>query len=281
MLIPLVGRSHLLRSDLYSSDLDTFRFQSTSGIYNKNSVFMDHALGIKKNLLLLATPARAKINAWFFKTGKGQYGEGDVFIGVTVPRVRGVVKEVVLDISFTEIQKLLKDPIHEVRLCALLILIKIFQKVKTKKQKKRLFDFYIAHTKYINNWDLVDVSAHIVVGEYISTYMTHKERFSFVNQYVASKNLWENRIIIIATFYEIKNKKEKLLLYVAKKFLTHKHDLIHKALGWMLREVGKHLGENVLRAFLDEHISKIPRTTLRYAIECFPESVRKQYLAKK
>ena len=236
---------------------------------------------IKSTLLSLATPTRAKTNAWFFKTGKGQYGEGDVFIGVTVLQVRGVVKEVSLDIPLTEVQKLLKDPIHEVRLCALLILVKVFEKSQTKNDKKRIFDFYTKHTKYINNWDLVDTSAHIIVGQYISVYMEHEERISFIDKYIASRSLWENRIIVVATFYQIKKGNEKMIFYVAERLLSHNHDLMHKAIGWMLREVGKNTGEKVLRSFLDKHIQKIPRTTLRYAIERFPESTRKKYLRMK
>lgn len=233
---------------------------------------------IKSALLSLATPARAKINAWFFKTGKGQYGEGDVFVGVTVPQVRGVVKEVSTDIALTEVQKLLKDRIHEVRLCALLILVKVFQKTKIKEEKKRVFDFYTKNTRYINNWDLVDTSAHIIVGEYISDYMGHEERVAFIDKYIASKSLWENRIIILATFCQIKKGNEKMIFYVAERLLSHKHDLMHKAIGWMLREVGKNSGEKVLQSFLTKHIQRMPRTTLRYAIERFPESTRKKYL---
>ncbi len=236
---------------------------------------------IKHSLLSLATPARAKTNAWFFKTGKGQYGEGDVFIGVTVPQVRGVVKEVSSDISLTEVQKLLKDPIHEVRLCALLILVKLFRKAQTKNNKKIIFDFYTKHTKYINNWDLVDTSAHIIVGEYISLCMRHEERIAFIDKYIASKSLWENRIIVLATLYQIKKGNEKMIFYVAERLLSHTHDLMHKAIGWMLREVGKKSGENVLRSFLDNHIQHMPRTTLRYAIERFPETTRKKYLSMK
>lgn len=242
---------------------------------------MKTASQIKSSLLSFATSARAKTNALFFKTGKGQYGEGDFFVGVSVPQVRGVVKEVSLDIPLTEVQKLLKDRIHEVRLCALLILVKLFQKVQTKNDKKRIFDFYTKHTKFINNWDLVDTSAHIIVGQYISLYMEHEERISFIDKYIASRSLWENRIIVVATFYQIKKGNEKMIFYVAERLLSHTHDLMHKAIGWMLREVGKNTGEKVLRSFLDKHIQKIPRTTLRYAIERFPETIRKKYLAMK
>ena len=236
---------------------------------------------IKQSLLSLATPARAKTNAWFFKTGKGQYGEGDIFVGITVPQVRCVVKDVSLNLSLTEVQKLLKDSIHEVRLCALLILVKLFEKSQIKNDKKRIFDFYTKHAKYINNWDLVDTSAHIIVGQYISLYMEHEERVVFIDKYIASKSLWENRIVVLATFYQIKKSNEKMLFYVAERLLSHKHDLIHKAIGWMLREVGKNSGEKVLRSFLDKYIQTMPRTTLRYAIERFPETIRKKYLAIK
>lgn len=240
---------------------------------------MHDYVSIKKSILSLATSARAKTNAWFFKTGKGQYGEGDVFIGVTVPEVRSVVKDVSFDIPLAEVQKLLKDSIHEIRLCALLILVKLFKIAQTKENKKKIFDFYTKHTNYINNWDLVDASAHIIVGQYISDYMEHEERITFIDKYIASKSLWENRIIVLATFYQIKKGNEKMIFYVAEKLLGHPHDLMHKAIGWMLREVGKNSGEKVLRGFLDKHMQKVPRTTLRYAIERFPEVLRKKYLA--
>ena len=242
---------------------------------------MKKASQIKKILLAFATPARAKVNAWFFKTGKGQYGEGDIFIGVRVPEVRSVVKGVSLEIPLTEVEKLLQDRVHEVRLCALLILVKLFQEAKNKGEKKQVFTFYTKHTKYINNWDLVDTSAHIIVGEYISDYMEHEERLVFINKYIVSKSLWENRIIVLATLYQIKKGNEKMLFYVAERLLHHSHDLMHKAIGWMLREVGKKSGEKTLMEFLDAHIRTVPRTTLRYAIERFPEVTRKKYLALK
>ncbi len=235
---------------------------------------------IKHSILSLVTPDRAKTNAWFFKTGKGEYGEGDIFIGVTVPQVRSVVKNVSTDMPLSEVQKLLKDPIHEVRLCALLILVKLFRDAKTKEGKKKVFDFYIKYTKYINNWDLVDASAHIIVGEYISDCMDHKQRITFIDKYIASKSLWGNRIIVLATFYQIKKGNEKMIFYVAGKLLDHPHDLMHKAIGWMLREVGKSCGEKVLINFLDKHVQRMPRTMLRYAIERFQEKMRKAYLAK-
>lgn len=242
---------------------------------------MKKASEIKKTLLDFATPARAKVNAWFFKTGKGEYGEGDIFIGVTVPEVRSVVKDVSLEIPLNEVEKLLQDKVHEVRLCALLILVKLFRGAKNKGEKKGVFNFYVKHTRYINNWDLVDTSAHIIVGEYISDYMEHEERLAFINKYIASKSLWENRIIVLTTFYQIKKGNEKMLFYVAPRLLHHSHDLMHKAIGWMLREVGKKSGEKTLRQFLDMHIRGMPRTTLRYAIERFPEVTRKKYLVRK
>ncbi len=242
---------------------------------------MKGASQIKKSLLAFATPTRAKINTWFFKTGKGEYGEGDSFVGVTVPEVRSIVKSVLLEIPLTEVEKLLQDKVHEVRLCALLILVKIFQGAKNKVDKKRVFTFYTKHTKYINNWDLVDTSAHIIVGEYISDYMKHEERFAFINKYIASKSLWENRIIVLAALYQIKKGNEKMIFYIAPRLLNHSHDLMHKAIGWMLREAGKKSGEKTLRQFLDMYIRVMPRTTLRYAIERFPEVTRKKYLSKK
>lgn len=242
---------------------------------------MKTANSIKKKILSLSTKERARINQYFFKTGVGQYGEGDVFIGVTVPQIRKIAKSADSDIPLIEVQKLIKDKIHEVRLCAILILVELFQKAKTKKQKKTYFDFYIRYTAYINNWDLVDVSAPIIVGEYISEFLVRKEESAFIEKYIKSKDLWENRIIILASFYQIKKGNEKMTFYISERFFAHKHDLIHKAVGWMLREVGKRVSEKVLREFLDNNILKLPRTTLRYAIERFPEKVRKEYLIRK
>lgn len=225
-------------------------------------------MSVQSDLKSFATPARAKSSAWFFKTGKGQYGEGDKFIGVTVPDQRIVAKKYI-DLPFKEIEKLLISPIHEHRLTALFILVGAY-----KKAKKEVYDFYLKHTKYINNWDLVDSSASLIVGEWL----LNKER-SVLYTLAKSKNIWDRRIAIIATGAFIKNGEFADTLKIAQILLKDSHDLIHKAVGWMLREVGKR-DEKAEEAFLKKHYKCMPRTMLRYAIERFPESKRHEYLAK-
>jgi 3-methyladenine DNA glycosylase AlkD len=240
---------------------------------------------LTKELKKHATKERANLCARFFKTGPGQYGEGDVFIGLTVPMTRKLAKEYESTLTFVDIEKLIHSKIHEERYVGIIVLVQWFkhaekeknEKVRLKAQK-RIFDFYIKNVAGVNNWDLVDTSASYIVGPFISE-MTHEKRLVFINRCIASKNLWINRIIIVASYYQIKQGNEKMTFYVAERFLSHKHDLMHKAVGWMLREVGKNCGVDVLESFLQTHIRQIPRTTLRYAIERFPDSVRKMYLS--
>ncbi len=244
---------------------------------------MSYVLLIKQ-LKKHATKERAQGCERFFKTGPGQYGEGDIFIGVTVPEMRKVAKEFETTLSFTDIEILIHSKIHEERFVAIVTLVswmkQAIKRADTKKQKK-IFTFYMGHVSGVNNWDLVDVSASNIVGPYISDCMTHEQRLAFVNKCIASKNMWINRIIVVASFYQIKKGNEKMTFYITERLLSHKHDLMHKALGWMLREVGKNCGVDVLESFLKKHIRTIPRTTLRYAIERFPEPARKMYLSLK
>ncbi|MEW6715158.1 MAG: DNA alkylation repair protein, partial [Nitrospirota bacterium] len=224
------------------------------------------------DLLKLKNPEKAKILAGFFKTGKGQYGEGDILLGVNVPDQRKVAKRY-LNATLKNIQGLLSSKVHEQRLTALLILIAKYQTADTAT-KKRIFDFYLKNTKYINNWDLVDISAGYIVGDYL----LDKER-TILYRLAASKQLWERRIAIMATFKFIREDQFEYTLNISKMLLNDEHDLIHKAVGWMLREVGKR-DKEIEKRFLRKHYKKMPRTMLRYAIERFSEAERRFYLSK-
>ncbi len=225
---------------------------------------------LKKDLRSQASKEKAKILQRFFKTGPGEYGEGDVFLGVTVPKVRSVARQY-LKLPFSDVKKLLQSKVHEERLCALLILVEKFGQADAKEQKQ-LYGFYLLNTKYINNWDLVDLSADKIVG----TYLMDKPK-SILTKLAHSKNMWERRIAIIATFRFIKNNQFNKTLKIAKLLLYDEHDLLHKAVGWMLREVGKRSLETE-EVFLRKYYKNMPRTMLRYAIERFQEKKRQAYL---
>lgn len=204
----------------------------------------------------------------FFKTGKGQYGEGDKFLGVTVPNIREVARQF-KDVDFDVVKKLMRSPWHEMRMCALLILVD-----NTKKEvTKEVFDFYISQTQYINNWDLVDLSAPQIVGKYL----LDKNR-DILYHLTESELLWDNRIAIVSTLTFIRNGDLDDTYNLSLKMMHHKHDLMHKAIGWMLREAGKRDAERLYR-FVNEHKSIMPRTMLRYAIEKFDAETRKELLA--
>ena len=228
---------------------------------------------ISKDLKAFAKSEKALILQRFFKTGKGQYGEGDKFIGVVVPDIRTVAKKW-LEVDYVSLEKLLHSKIHEERMVALLILVLKFKKGDVKEQKK-IYSFYLKNYSYINNWDLVDLTAPNIVGEYL--YKNPNER-KILYRLAVSKNLWQKRIAIIATFTFLRQKDFTDTLNISKILLTDKHDLIHKAVGWMLREVGKR-DICVEEKFLKEYYKQMPRTMLRYAIEKFPEVKRKKYLA--
>lgn len=225
---------------------------------------------LKKDLNKLKNPARVKILARFFKTGKGQYGEGDIFLGITVPLQRQVVKKY-LDLSLKDLRDLLNNKIHEYRLTGILILVEKYRK-GDERVKKQIFNFYLKNIQYINNWDLVDISAPKIIGDYL----LDKDR-KILYQLVRSKSLWERRISVLATFRFIKENQFKDSLKIAEILLNDAHDLIHKAVGWMLREVGKKDQIEEERFLLRYH-QKMPRTMLRYAIERFKENKRQFYL---
>ncbi|MEI6728592.1 MAG: DNA alkylation repair protein [bacterium] len=226
---------------------------------------------IQDELQTLTRPDKAIFLPYFFKTGKGEYAEGDKFIGVVVPDQRSVARKHFKQASLDDVQKLLDSPIHEHRLTGLIILTYKFEK-GDNAERKLIYDFYLKNTRAINNWDLVDCSAHKIVGQHL----IDKDR-SILYKLAHSKNLWEQRIAIVSTFAFIRLKDFEDCLNLAEIFLTHEHDLIHKAVGWMLREVGKK-DEFVLVSFLNPNYKKMPRTMLRYAIEKFPEQRRILYL---
>jgi 3-methyladenine DNA glycosylase AlkD len=228
------------------------------------------AQDIIKALKAKANPGKGAFLERYFKTGKSGYAEGDVFFGLTVPESRLIAKQF-FDIDFPEIIKLLRSKIHEVRSVGLIILTIRFAKANNKEQEK-IFRFYLAHTDCINNWDLVDLSASKIVGEYLLN--TNRK---ILYKLAKSKDLWERRIAIIATYAFIRKGEFADTLAIAETLISDKHDLIHKAIGWMLREVGKK-DERALCDFLDKHCLDLPRITLRYAIEKFPEKRRLGYL---
>lgn len=229
---------------------------------------------IKQDLRNNIDATKAAFFPRFFKTGKGQYGEGDIFWGITIPKLRSAISKYFKDTTLDDIQHLILDPVHEVRIAAIFILVNQFTKAKDQAKQKEIYDFYLKNTKGVNNWDLVDGSAAQIVG----AYLFDKDR-SKLYELAQSKNLWEQRISVIATFYFIRKNQFEDTLKLAKILLHHPHDLMHKAIGWMLREVGKRDVET-LEAFLNQHYQSMPRTMLRYAIEKFPEPVRQAYLKK-
>lgn len=230
------------------------------------------ASAVKKELQNIADAEKAVILARFFKTGRGEYGEGDIFIGVKVPEQRKVAHSF-RDLALPELKTLLKDPIHECRMTALMILVDKYAKADAAA-RDGIFSFYLENTRYINNWDLVDLSCEKIVGRHL--YSMGGDR-KILYDLAARDYLWDQRIAVISTYWFIKNREFDDTLRLCELFLNHRHDLIHKATGWMLREAGKR-NINVLRGFLDMHAAIMPRTMLRYAIEKLDEPERKKYM---
>jgi len=233
---------------------------------------MNDLQSLQNDLNKLKNPVKQKVFLRFFKTGKGEYGEGDQFLGLTVPQQRAIAKKY-QDLSFNALQKLLNNKIHEYRLVALLILVASFNKAG-ELDRKRIVDFYLKNTRNINNWDLVDLSSYHILG----VYLLDKDR-SVLYKLARSKDLWEKRIAMISTFTFIKQNQFKDTLKLAKILLHDKHDLIHKAVGWMLREVGKR-DQKLEEEFLQKYYKTMPRTMLRYAIEKFNPKKRQYFLQK-
>ena len=217
-----------------------------------------------------ASEDRRKTNEWFFKTGQGEYSEHDRFIGVRVPHTRQVAKKHFNSVNDKQLGELLKSPIHEVRHLGLIILVNQYQ----AGDQDRVFDYYLSHLEAVNNWDLVDTSAPQIVGHYLHQ---HPEKQSLLFTWVKSKDLWIRRIAIVCTLTLIKQQEFAPTLTLAKHLLDDSHDLIHKAVGWMLREIYKQEAD-VCLSFIRQNYAQLPRTTLRYAIERLEESERKRYL---
>ncbi len=226
---------------------------------------------LRQKLRSHANPAKAEVYKRFFKTGKGQYGHGDRFIGLTVPLQRSLAKQFV-HLGLTDIDALLQSPIHEERLTALLILVAQYKKAP-QRQRKVIFEFYLNRSARVNNWDLVDLSAYHIVGAHLEG-QPHDILFKLAR----SKNLWKRRIAIVASFHNITRGKSEPTLILAAMLLKDKEELIHKAVGWMLREVGKRVGRDVLEDFLCRNYKHMPRVMLRYAIERLPLERRIAYL---
>lgn len=227
---------------------------------------------LRQEFKKLASPDKASGFSRFFKTGKGQYAHGDIFLGLSVPQTRSLVKAYSSKLGLKDLSELLHSRFHEERLCALLIMVQHFQK-GDEKQQQAVVKLYLKNLKAVNNWDLVDLSADKILG---ASLCEQKDR-SLLYNFAKSKDLWEKRIAIISTFYFIKQHEFKDTLAICKLLLADEHDLIHKACGWMLRELGKR-DEKMLEGFLQKHYDQLPRTTLRYAIEKFSEKKRKRYL---
>ena len=226
---------------------------------------------LEKDILRLENKGRAKLLSGFFKTGKGEYGEGDVFLGISVPEQRKVAIKY-KDINLKDAEKLLINKIHEFRLIALLILVERFKK-GDEKTKKEIADFYIKNANRVNNWDLVDLSAPRILGPWLMD----KDK-SILYKFAKSENIWERRISVLSTFYFISKSKFDDSLKISGILLKDKHDLIHKAVGWMLREIGKR-NQPLEEEFLKKHYKHMPRTMLRYSIEKFDATKKKFYMS--
>ncbi len=230
---------------------------------------------LRKDVQALANPKKAKLVQGYFKTGPGQYGEGDIFLGLTVPQSRSIAVKY-KDLAYLEISALLKSKNHEERFIALVILIHNY-KYGNEKDRKKTYNFYLKHLRYINNWDLVDLSAHSILG----AWLMDKDR-KMLLKLATSKNLWSRRIAVVATYHFIKYQKSSAWTFkIAEMLLNDKHDLIHKAIGWMLREIGKNISHEEEEIFLKKHYKNMPRTMLRYAIEHFDPALRQAYMKNK
>ena len=227
----------------------------------------------RSDISALASEEKARHLRRFFKTGKGEYGEGDIFVGLTVPQVREISKKYV-SADFDAIHEMLMSDFHEYRLCALFVLIKQFSSTRrSPERQKSILDFYLQHAERANNWDLVDLSAPKILGEW----MVDSPEPELLDKLASSSSLWLQRISIVSTLTLIRNGRFEDTLRLAKHFLNHRHDLMHKATGWMLREIGKR-DIDTLRAFLDEFTPRMPRTALRYAIERMDTEERNYYM---
>lgn len=233
---------------------------------------MSLAQEIKNDLRKVSVPGKAKELMRFFKTGPGDYGEGDIFIGVTVPEQRKIARRYYKTVSFEELEKLLQDPYHECRLTALLTLRLLYEKEKSADRQDELVQLYLRNLDFVNNWDLVDSSAPYILGPHL-----YGRETALLDELVQSGDLWRQRVAVLATYYFIRQGSFDQTLRLAEQLLEHPHDLIHKAIGWMLREVGNRDQKTEL-AFLKKYHHRMPRTMLRYAIEKVEPSLRQKIL---
>ena len=250
---------------------------------------MTTALEIISHMEAMRNEQQCEVLMRFFKTAPGEYGHGDEFLGIKVPQTREVVKIVDETIDFSEIHDLLMSQWHEVRLCGFLILVSKFEKSakrklvndeKAIKNRDETVDFYLKHGQQANNWDLVDLSSPKILGHWLLLPTGLGDKMKIMDKLAESDNLWLQRIGMVATWTTSKEGEPSWCLRYAEKHLHHKHDLMHKAVGWMLREMGKRVSMNLLRAFLQEHANEMPRTMLRYAIEQMGEEEKKMYMKK-
>ncbi|ASE63376.1 DNA alkylation repair protein [Chryseobacterium indologenes] len=228
---------------------------------------------IKEALAVLSIPEKAEFFPRFFKTGKGEYGEGDVFLGVTVPDQRSVAKEYYKKVELNDLSVLLSSQYHEYRLTALFMLISKFEKTKDLQTKKKIVTFYLNHLPHINNWDLVDSSCYKILGRY--AFENDKEYI--LRELSESEEMWHKRIAVVGTMHYVKKGSFDLTKEFVARNLKHPHDLMHKANGWLLREMGNK-SETELIAYLNQYYKEMPRTCLRYAIEKLDEDLRQNYL---
>ena len=223
----------------------------------------------------------------FFKTAPGQYGFGDEFLGLKVPQTRSIVRSVATDLSLDEVPELLLSRWHEVRLCGLLVLVERFKRLSTKRlennenaiqERDAIVDMYLRYAKQANNWDLVDLSAPEILGHWLLLPTRLGDKTKVIDQLAGSSCLWEQRMSMVCTWKTTQQGDPSWCLRYAEKHLLHPHDLMHKAVGWMLREMGKRISMDLLREFLRQHVHEMPRTTLRYAIEKMDEKERKEWM---
>lgn len=230
------------------------------------------ASAVRRALKAQASPERAKISQRFFKTGQGEYGHGDIFLGVKVPDQRMIAKQF-RELPLPEVLRLLHSSVHEERLTALIILVMQFERTRDQKVRKKIYTTYLANTRWINNWDLVDTTAPKIVGAFLG-----ERPLPVLKKLARSHNLWEKRIAMLSTQYWINQGDCKPAMAIVHVLWKDQHDLIQKAVGWMLREVGQKCSIFVLENFLKQHATHMPRTALRYAIEKFPKSKQHFYL---
>lgn len=234
----------------------------------------NRGMDILNEIKALADNEKAQHMQRFFKTGKGEYAEGDLFYGLTTPIVRSIVKKYCKKLSLGEIETLLHNPYHEVRSIGLLLFVEIYNKADSTT-KDAIYNIYLRNVEYINNWDLVDISCYKIVGRH----SFENNNASDLRKLADSKHLWSERISVVSNYYFIKKRDFSLLLELSEKFLSHRHDLMHKAVGWMLREMGK-VDEKPLYDFLDKHYKIMPRTMLRYSLEKLPKDKKLYYMNK-